>query len=379
MRPIKALRAVALAALCAAAALILLSGLTEGLAERRLTRTLLALPNHDCTADILRMKNAGRVAQALDWARYVTNNPALPNQAAASNLVVQLEREQASVWSQADRAAKGFVAGSGATAEEMGGAIAADMLVYGDCRDLLIQGYCRLTGRETDSVVAALAGVGLLTELVDAADWAPALLKALRKANAISLRFGEWLSDVCRRSAKARQIDPELKQVFADLKRLHHRLGLAKTAVVFRQVEAAEDVAFLARHADAHPGEVYRLLERARDDGLPLLRRYAEAPRGFDLVALATRKGQAGIAALRKGGELRAATLFVRYGERVLRTLRLRRPQQLLHALAMRSPSARVALWSLSSALLALSLLFAVQALRALRPATRRSGREGQS
>ena len=364
MQIIKSLRALALALACGLAALFLLTALTHGLAERRLVRTLSALPDHDVTADIIALQNQGRISEALDWARYVTNNPALPNQAAANGLVTQLEAEQSSVWHQADRAAKGFVTGSGSSVEEMGGAIASDMVVYGDCRDLLIQGFYKLTGRETDAVVAALAGVGLLTELVDAVDWAPAVLKAFRKANALSQRFGEWLIAACRRSTKARELDPALKQVFSDLKRLHERLGLARTAAVFKHVDEASDVAALAKYADAHPGEVYRFLVTAGEDGLPLLRRVGDEPRGFEWVALATRKGLPGIAALRTGGELRHVTLFVRYGERVLRTFRLERPQQFLSALAMRSTASRNALWG-SVLLLAVASLW--QTRRAFR------------
>ena len=356
MRFVRALRSLALAAACGCAALFLLSALTEGLAERRLLRSLSALPDHDFTSDIASLQSQGRITEALDWARYVTNNTALPGQTTASNLVAQLEGEQTSVWHQADRMAKGFIKGTGLSVEEMGGAIASDMVVYGDCRDLLIQGYYRVTGRETDAVVAALASVGLLTELVDALDWAPAVLKAFRKANVMSRRFGDWLVEVCRRSTKARQIDPALQQVFENLKRLHDRLGLAKTAAVFKHADNADDLAALAKCADAHPDDVYRFLETAGGEGLPLLLRVADEPRGFERLALATRKGLPGISALRKGGELRHVTLFVRYGERVLRSLRLQRPQQFLHALAMRSPAARTALWGAAGLLLAIAL-----------------------
>ena len=361
MRIFKAMRSLLIALTCGFVAFLLLAALTQGLAERRLTRNLFALADHDFTADILALQAQGRISEALDWARYVTNNPALPNQAAADGLVAQLEKEQTSLWHQADRAAKGFVVGSGASVEEMGGAIASDMVVYGDCRDLLVQGFYKVTGRETDAVVAALAGVGLLTELVDAVDWAPAVLKAFRKANALSQRFGEWLIAACRRSTKARAIDPALKQVFDNLKSLHDRLGLAKTAAVFKQVDSAEDVATLAKYADTHPEEVYRFLETAGDGGLPLLRRVGDEPRGFDLVALATRKGLPGINVLRKGGELRHVTFFVRYGERVLRTLRLERPQKFLSALAMRSPAARTAMWA-GVILLAIAALWQARA-----------------
>ena len=367
MRKIKALRAFAFALLSAVGALLVLTALFQGLAERRLTRALRALPDHDFTAEILALGDQGRIGEALDWARYVTNNPALPGQAAASNLVARFEREQDSLWLKADRAAKGFVTGSGNSIEEMGGAIAADLVVYGDCRDLIVQGYYRITGHESDPVVAALAGVGLLTQLIDVADWAPATLKAFKKTGALSRRFGDWLLDACRSSARARKLDPALKQMFADLRRLYDRLGLAKTAAVFRHAECADDVAFLARHAEAHPGEVYRFLSSVRGDGLPLLRRYADAPRGFDLLATATRKGAPGIDLLRRGGELRSVTLTVRYGERVLRSLRLQRPQRLLHALALRSPGARTALWAVAGLLLACSLWQACALARLVR------------
>lgn len=369
MHPVKALRSLGLGILCAFLAMLLLATLTQDLPERRLNRALNALPNHDFTADILRMKNAGRISEALDWARYVTNNPALPNQAAATNLVILLASEQASMWRKADNAAKGFITGSGSSVEEMGGAIAADMLVYGDCRDLILQGYYRITGRETDSVVATLAGIGLLTEAVDAIDWAPAVLKAFRKANAMSLRFGDWLIAAGRHSVQMRRFDPALKSLFDDLKRLHARLGLARLATVFRHADNAEDVAFLAKHADVHPGEVYRLLATSGDDGLPLLRRYADQPRGFGLVALATCKGTPGLNLLRKGGELRYVTLFARYGERMLRTFRLNRPQQFLRALAWHSPAARNGMWAAALLLLGLALWQLLAVLRCLRPA----------
>ena len=371
MRIFKALRAIALALFSAACACLLLTALAQGLAERRLSRDLRALPEHDFTAEILALDDQGRISEALDWARFVTNNTALPGQAAATNLVARLTREQNSLWLQADRVAKGFITGSGNSAEEMGGAIASDMVVYGDCRDLLMQGYYRITGHETDAVVAALAGVGLLTELVDAVDWAPAVLKAFKKAGALSQRFGEWLIAACRRSNQMRKIDPALNQVFGDLKRLYDRLGLARTAAVFRHADDATDVALLARHAELHPGEVYRFLATASNDGVALLRRYGDLPRGFDLLSLATRKGLPGIGLLRKGGELRHVTLCFRYGERVLRSLRLGRPQKFLHALAMRSPAARHVMWTAAALFLALFLWQCYAILRHLRPAPR--------
>ena len=379
MRPLKAMRSCALAAVCFILGLMLFAPLTQGLAERRLTRSLKALPDHSFTSLIADLQSQGRITEALDWACYVTNHPGLPDQALTANLVIQLKNEQSSLWLQADRVAKGFVTGSGASVEELGGAVASDMLVYGDCRDLFLQGYYRLTGKESDKVVAALASVGLLTELVDAVDWAPAVLKAFRKANAMSQRFGELLAGLCRNSAKARALDPALVQIFGDIKRLYGRLGLARSAAVFKHADNVDDLAFLAKHAEAHPGEVYRLAVMAGGDGLPLLRRYADQPRGLDLVALAVRKGAPGLDALRKGGELRHVTLFARYGERIIRSLSMQRPQQFLHSLAMSSPAARHAMWLAFCLLAAAGCWNAASVLRHLRLSPRKTPENAQT
>ncbi|MEI8255843.1 MAG: bifunctional shikimate kinase/3-dehydroquinate synthase [Deltaproteobacteria bacterium] len=70
----------------------------------------------------------------------------------------------------------------------------------------------------------------------------------------------------------------------------------------------------------------------------------------------------------RRGGELRFVTLFARYGERVLRTFRLERPQRFLHGLAMRSAAARNALW-IGATLLAVAAVWQARAaLRRPRP-----------
>lgn len=366
MRPIKALRAFAAAALCAGCAVVAASALLSGLPERRLEQALRALPDHDFTPDIAALEKEGRISEALDWARYVTNHPALPGQSAATGLVAHLEQEQNSVWRQADRAAKGFITGAGNSVEELGGAIVSDLVVYGDCRDLIVQGYYRLTRHETDPTVAALAAIGLLTEFVDAADWAPAVLKAFKKTGALSQRMIDWLTTACRTTFASRRLDSALTRLFADVRRLYARLGLAKTAAVFRRAENADDVAFLAKLAESHPDDVYRVLTVAGDGGLPLLRRCADTPTAFERLALAVRKGPSGIALLQRGGAGRHLTLAARYGERVIRAFRLEHPQRLLEQLARRHPAAHTALAAAAVLLAAAALAFLCAGVRHL-------------
>jgi len=366
MRPLKALRAFASAGLCACCAAAAASAWLSGLPERNLARALRALPDHDFTPDIAAFEKQGRISEALDWARYVTNNPALPGQSAATGLVARLEQEQNSLWRQADRAAKGFITGSGNSVEELSGAIMSDLVVYGDCRDLIVQGYYRLTRHETDPTVAALAAIGLLTEFIDGADWAPAVLKAFKKTGALSQRMIDWLTATCRTAFASRRLDPALTRLFANIRRLYDRLGIAKTAAVFRHAENADDVAFLAARVESHPNEVYRFLTVAGNDGLPLLRRFSDGPAAFERLALAVRKGPPGIALLQCGGAGPRLTRTVRYGERVIKAFRLEHPQRLFEQFARHHPAAHSALGTAAAFLAAAALVFLCVGVRHL-------------
>lgn len=171
---------VLLGLLCILITVFLFSSLRAIPMERAMERFLARMSDYNYVPDIKELKAEGKLSEALEMARFVIRHPDMPGQEQAKQLEEELERELTSLWGRAKRATKGFVVGGGNSIEELGGGIASDMLVYGDIRDLVKQGYYRVTGKETDPVIVALAGLGLLTEFVDAADWAPAVLKAFR-------------------------------------------------------------------------------------------------------------------------------------------------------------------------------------------------------
>src|SRR2546423_8870827 len=109
----------------------------------------------------------------------------------------------------------GAVSGRGDSLESLIGAVAADFFIVGDVRDLVIQGGRYVLDGETDQVVLILSGVGLATTLAPEVDWVPAVLKAARKAGALS----RGLADSIIASAKAGKREA-LTSLMKDVRRI---------------------------------------------------------------------------------------------------------------------------------------------------------------
>ncbi|WP_320056543.1 hypothetical protein [Desulfuromonas thiophila] len=160
----------------------------------------------------------------------------------------------------------GFVTGNGGSTEALAGAISSDMFIWGDLRDLAEQGCLKISGDDADPVVAALAGIGLLTEAVDAADWAPAVLKAFRKVGALTESFASYLVTACKKSIKNKRLDKGLSSSFADLQNLGDNLGTARTVSTFKYVETPEDLSALSRIAQQNPNAAYLMVKKGGAD-----------------------------------------------------------------------------------------------------------------
>ncbi len=270
----------------------------HGLAGRLLpveAARLARLADYDYVADIEALRGEGLLAEALELARYVAAHPDLPGHGRALALEAELDGELHSLWGWSKRAAWGFLSGEAETMEAAGGAILSDMLLYGDLRDLAKQAYCGATGKETDPLLIALSGVGLLTEVVDGIDWAPAVLKVFRKAGAMTKRFGDWLLTLSKSSVAARRLDPMLKGLFENIRVMRDSVGLPRTMRLFRHVDDGGDAALLARSVSRHGDAAYLAVKNGGEEGVALLRRLDGAPGAEKLLALAARKGRGGV------------------------------------------------------------------------------------
>ena len=128
-------------------------------------KTLDSLPDYNYLEEIRGLEKEKRLGEAEHLADWVLEGDDVASREEIQALRDRIHKERTSFWKRAHRAGKGFVTGNGVLVEELGGAVVSDFLLWGDIRDLAKQGYYKVTGKETDAVVASLAAVGIATSL----------------------------------------------------------------------------------------------------------------------------------------------------------------------------------------------------------------------
>ena len=217
------------------------------------------LPDFDHTAAARRLMAERKYGEAKVLCQDIIEND-LPGRKSAKIIVRMCDEKLRSVKVRLWQTAKAFVSGNpGESVEQAGAAMVSDMLMYGDIRDLVIQGYYKVTGKETDPYVAAFAAAGLATEVFDAVDWLPSVFKALRRAGVVSGKMAEGILDVFRRSAgRSRQT----LNFCRDMKDICLKGGFLRTKTVFKNLEKADDIAVVARMMRKSPSKTH-LISRA--------------------------------------------------------------------------------------------------------------------
>lgn len=254
---------------------------------RKIEQELNALPDHDYIAEIRQLIKDKRYGEAIILCEDV-QKAELPCAAEAAALKAGAERENKSIWNRIYKSGRAFITGNpDGSIEEIGGSIASDMLMYGDIRDLVKQGYFKLTKQETDPLIATLAAVGLLTEFVDVADWAPAALKAMKKAGAITRKLADSLLTMCKKIIKTRKMDGAAKAFFKNTKNMLDSAGFIRTKNIFKHVEQADDLALLAAKTKGNAAVTHLVSKHAGKESVNVLK---NASPGF--VEKLVRKGR---------------------------------------------------------------------------------------
>jgi len=167
-------------------------------------------------------------------------------------------------------------------------AIASDLIVFGDVRDLTRQGVAWMRGEETDMLLVALSATGLVLTFAPQLGAGASLLKGARRAGAVS----ESLAKSTAKLVQQRAWRP-LANVLTDAGRISTKLGPAKATRILQYADDADEVAALAKFAERAPTPLLGLkwggkgAARMSDDVL-----YREAlKRGPEGVQLAMQRG----------------------------------------------------------------------------------------
>ncbi len=283
-----------------AVAAFLLWVVAADLSAQAARRALAALPGFDYIGEVQSLRKEGRYGEALAIADagledFVDGGKPV-DAASLKKLRDEVESEQGSLVRRVKDVGWGAISGRGDTIESLVGAIAADLFVIGDVRDLLIEGGKWIIGGEPDPLIAALSAAGLITTLAPEIDWVPSLLKAARKTGALTKSFGEWMLKALRASDTA-----AAKRSMTNIAHLAEHTAPGGAMRVMKNVHTAEDLTRLATFAERRGKSGALALHVAGKESLDVLTEAdklglkAADPALVDGVLVkAARKGEAG-------------------------------------------------------------------------------------
>lgn len=235
-----------------------------------------ALPDHPFCLDAEWALAQDRVADALE----------LATAGGCASARTRAEARWSSLAATFDRCAAGVWTGRGDDATGVACAIASDLVVFGDVRDLSRAALAWARGDAADPVLVALSVVGLAATAAPAADAGGALLKAARRVGALSDELAAAVVGLVRAGTWS-----PLVTLFSDAGRLARRLGPAGGARALRYADDADEVAALARFVEAAPNPLLALrwggkgAVRLADDGALYGAALAKGPDGLRLAA----------------------------------------------------------------------------------------------
>ena len=164
-----------------------------------------------------------------------------------------LELERKDWMRQIALGGRGAVTGRGSQTAELAGAIIADLFVFGDIRDLVIETGTWLKGGDADDMIVALSAGGVLLTLAPEVDLGAAVLKTARKMGALSDTLARAVADAARKAYRTRKTDP-LKEITDDVSGLATRAKPAGAVFILKHVDDPAMLHRVARFSETPDG-----------------------------------------------------------------------------------------------------------------------------
>ncbi len=278
-----------------------------------------------------RLAQQGRWAEARWLAEFTRDHPALGDAERASRLSLAAESRLHSVRERAARFVSGAVTGEPEDLFGLMGSLSLDLFVIGDIRDIAVQGWKQMHYGTGDEILLALSATGLATTLVPHVDWAPAMLKALKRSGALSAELLRTLKVISRRALRSGDFR-ELSAMIEDVGDAALRLGPGPLRGAMPAVETAADLSKLVDAAKVNARDTYVLTSQFGTLGL---RRLHAGGRNVSGLVGSIKIGARGVKAARKmTGTMSPAWLLLLLGVAIstlwwsLRPRRVRRARQ---------------------------------------------------
>lgn len=147
-----------------------------------------------------------------------------------------LELERRDWMRQMALGGRGAITGRGSETAELAGAIVADLFVFGDIRDLVIETGTWLQGGDADEMIVALSAGGILLTVSPSVDLGAAVLKTARKVGALGDAMARTVADAARQAYRTKKLGP-IKAITDDVGTLATRMKPAGAVKVLRHVD----------------------------------------------------------------------------------------------------------------------------------------------
>lgn len=251
----------------------------------RVQHAFLLLPEADLLVEARTLRAERRYGEAL---MVLEDAPVTPEREA---LRAEILAERQDLRRRVLDFGRGALSGEGDSAEALGGAVLADLFVFGDVRDLLIQGGRAARGEETDEILIALSAAGLVLTLAPSLDLGAAVLKFARRTGALSQSLARQLRELSGRALRQRSVAP-LGEALDATTRLSRRHSPLVAMALLRQADEVADLKLAVRFAE-RPRGAYALWA----GGKPALSLLKHGGKGTEALLLrAAGKGRAGLA-----------------------------------------------------------------------------------
>ena len=147
-----------------------------------------------------------------------------------------LELERKDWMRQIALGGRGAITGRGTETAELTGAVIADLFVFGDIRDLVVETGTWLKGGEADDMIVALSAGGILLTVSPSVDLGAAVLKTGRKVGALSDAMAKAVADAARTALRTKKLGP-LKEITDDVGALATRARPAGAVKILKHVD----------------------------------------------------------------------------------------------------------------------------------------------
>ena len=147
-----------------------------------------------------------------------------------------LELERKDWMRQIALGGRGAVTGRGTETAELTGAIVADLFVFGDIRDLVIETGTWLKGGDADDMIVALSAGGSLLTVRPSVDLGAAVLKTARTMGALGDAMARAVAETARKAYRTRKINP-IKEITDDVATLAGRARPAGAVAILKHVD----------------------------------------------------------------------------------------------------------------------------------------------